>query len=119
MFNPFDQRQLYEANMHACLCAVRGGFPHLTIRDIVDPPHEWFDAALARQVVIHLMVCEFRWPKRRVVELEERSREAINRGLRTINRRLESPRFAAHYQRMKQKARSLLVTRAEDSEEAA
>jgi hypothetical protein len=116
MINRFDQRQVYEATMHACLAAVAEGFPHLSIRDIVEPPHEWFDAALARQIAMHLMIHEFGWPKRRVVEIEERSREAINRALRTINRRLDQPKFAAHYQAIKMRARSLLFLVASENE---
>ncbi|OKP69602.1 hypothetical protein BTE77_27810 [Ensifer adhaerens] len=118
MLNHFDQKQIYEATLHACIAAVRDGFPHLTARDIMDPPHEWFDAALARQVVMHLVIREFRWPKRRVVEVEERSREAINRALRTIDRRLETPRFASHYRHMATEARALLSTIASEQEAA-
>lgn len=108
MLNRFDQRQVYEATVHACLCAVAENFPHLAIRDIVDPPHQWFDAALARQIVMHLVIYEFGWPKRRVVEIEERSREAINRALRTINNRMRHDRFAGQYLKMTERARSLL-----------
>lgn len=118
MLNRFDQRQLYAATLHACIFAVRDGFPHLTARDIIDPPHQWFDAALARQVVIHLMVREFNWPKRRVVEMEERSREAVNRALRTIDRRMETPRFASHYRSMATQARALLFIRTSETEAA-
>jgi hypothetical protein len=107
--NSYDQKQIYEMMLHAALCAVREGFPHLAMSDIVEPPHQWFDAALARQVVMHLMVREFHWPKRRVVEVEERSREAINRALRTIDARLEHPRFAQHYQIMKERAHALVT----------
>ncbi|WP_075656069.1 hypothetical protein [Pseudochrobactrum sp. B5] len=108
MFNPYDQTQVYEASVHASLCAVREGFPHLTIRDIVEPPHQWFDAALARQIVMHILIREFGWPKRRVVEQEARSREAINRALRTIDDRMQHDRFASHYMVMAERARSLL-----------
>jgi hypothetical protein len=104
----FDQKGLYEAHLHACFAAVREGFPHLAVRDIVDPPHDWFDAALARQVVMHLMIVELKWPKRRVVEVEDRSREAINRALRTISSRLENLRFEAHYRSMARRTRSLI-----------
>lgn len=116
MYNVYDQKQVYEATMHASLCAVREGFPHLTIRDIVDPPHEWFDAALARQVVMHIVIREFGWPKRRVVETEDRSREAINRALRTIDRRMVCDRFAQHYMSMAERARSLLFIRSAANE---
>ncbi len=109
MINTFDQNALYEVHLHACFAAVREGFPHLSVSEIVDPPHEWFDAALARQVVMHLMITEMKWPKRRVVEIEDRSREAINRALRTVDARLESLRFAAHYKMMAQRARALVA----------
>lgn len=95
--------------------AVRDGFPHLTAQAIIDPPHEWFDAALARQVVIHLMVRVFLIPKRRVVEHQERSREAINRALRTIDQRLQTPRFEGHYYRMAAAARASLTARMEEA----
>lgn len=113
--NRYDSRQIYAATLHACLFAVREGFPHLTARDILDPPHRWFDAAMARQVVMHLMIVEFRYPKRRVVEMEDRSREAINRALRTIDARLETPRFANHYRAMAIRARALFSIRMEDA----
>lgn len=116
MFNTYDQKAVYDATVHACLFAVREGFPHLAIRDIVDPPHEWFDAALARQIAMHLVIREFGWPKRRVVEMEDRSREAINRALRTIDGRIAHDRFAMHYQTMAERARELLFMRAADSE---
>lgn len=117
IFNRFDSNALYHAHLHACFAAVREGFPHLAIHEILDPPHEWFDAALARQVVMHLMISELKWPKRRVVEMEDRSREAINRALRTIDARLGSLRFAAHYQGIARRAHSLisLQTTAEEA----
>ncbi|RFB92055.1 hypothetical protein B5K08_16000 [Rhizobium leguminosarum bv. trifolii] len=119
MLNTFNQNALFEAHLHACFAAVREGFPHLAVRDIVDPPHQWFDAALARQIVMHLMIVELKWPKRRVVEVEDRSREAINRAVRTVNTRLESLRFKAHYQTMAQRARSLISLQTTAKEDAA
>jgi hypothetical protein len=115
----FYSRQLYEVHLHACLAAVREGFPHLSVRDIVDPPHEWFDAALARQIVMHLMIKEFHWPKRRVVETEERSREAINRALRTISRRIDEPRFATHYGKLAVRAHALVLFQSSPDAEVA
>lgn len=113
--NIHSQTALHDAAFNSCVLAVRDGFPHLTIGQIIDPPHEWFDAALARQVVIHLMVRIFLIPKRRVVEHQERSREAVNRALRTIDARLEAPRFEAHYCRMAAAARGSLTARMEDA----
>ncbi|WP_337267093.1 hypothetical protein [Oryzifoliimicrobium ureilyticus] len=113
--NLHSQTSLHDGALHACVLAVRDGFPHLAIRDIIDPPHEWFDAALARQVVIHLMVRIFMVPKRRVVEQQDRSREAVNRALRTIDDRLRSPRFEAHYCRIAAAAQGSLTARMEDA----
>jgi hypothetical protein len=117
--NRVNHNALYEVHLHACLAAVREGFPHLAVRDIVDPPHEWFDAALARQIAMHLMIVEFRWTKRRVVETEERSREAINRALRTVSRRMEEPRFAAHYRKLAARAHALVLFQASPDAEVA
>ncbi|MGC4409581.1 hypothetical protein D4A92_19890 [Rhizobium rosettiformans] len=108
MIDVCDQEAIYEATVQVCLVAVQEGFPHLTIRDIIDPPHDWFDAALARQIVMHLIIREFSWPKRRVVAMEERSREAINRALRTIDQRMRNDRFAGHYLDMAERAQTLL-----------
>lgn len=119
MINVFDQRALYELHLHACFAAVRQGFPHLSVQEIVNPPHDWFDAALARQVVMHLMVTELKWPKRRVVESEDRSREAINRALRTIDGRLDSLRFATHYRMIAERARSLISLQTISEEDVA
>lgn len=111
-FNLDDARLRYQADINAAYAAVRDGFPHLGVRDIVSPPHGWFDAALARQIVLHLMVHQFQWPKRRIVETEDRSREAVNRALRTIEERRLSPRFASHYDRITSAARLYRATEA-------
>lgn len=95
--NLHSSQHLLDAVYFACVSATRDGFPHLSVDAVIDPPHDWFDAALARQIVLHLMITEFNVPKRRVVSSQERSREAVNRALQTINARLECPVFAAHY----------------------
>jgi len=88
----------FKAAYTATILAVSEGFPHLSIAEIIDPPHAYFDAALARQVALHIMVNQLCWPKRRVVEELARSREALNRGLRTIDDRLEGAQFLGHYE---------------------
>lgn len=104
MVNVHDQRQVHDLAFHACVAAVADAFPHLSIAAIIHPPHRWFDAALARQVVIHLMVRRFHIPKRRVTIMQERAREAVNRAVRTIDERLEDETFAAHYETVAQGA---------------
>ncbi|PWE52056.1 hypothetical protein DEM27_33105 [Metarhizobium album] len=115
MINLHSARSRHDGIYHACIMAVRDGFPHLTAQAIIDPPHEWFDAALARQIVIHIMVRAFGLPKRSVAQHQARSREAVNRGLRVVERRLETPRFRNHYDRMVSAARGSLTARMEDA----
>lgn len=95
--NPYSERDIHDLIFRACVAATAEGFPHLAVRDIIEPPHDMFDAALARQIVIHLMVGKFGLPKRRVVEMQQRSREAINRALLTVDNRLCEPAFETHY----------------------
>jgi len=109
--NLHNEGEVHDAVFHACVLAVSRGFPHLAIREIIDPPHDMFDAALARQLVIHLMVAQFNLPKRRVVEMQQRSREAINRALATIDDRLLTPQFEAHYRRIAEQAHELVAAR--------
>lgn len=102
--NPFNERELHDLIFQACVAAVAEGFPHLAVHDIIEPPHDMFDAALARQVVLHLMVGQFGLPKRRVTLMQERSREAINRALATIDNRLCEPAFETHYRSIADRA---------------
>lgn len=71
--------------------AVNGGFRHLLIRMIIDPPHHLFDTALARQIAIHILHYQFEVTRPRLVAMQEHERTAVARSLRTINRRLEEP----------------------------
>ena len=71
--------------------------------------HQWFDAALARQLALHLLISAFEVPKRRVVAMQRRSREAINRGLRTIDSRRACPVFDQQYETMVERAQTLLA----------
>lgn len=113
--NRHSERDVHDALFHACVLAVAEGFPHLAVRDIINPPQHMFDAALARQVVLHLMVARFGMPKRRVVEMQQRSREAINRGLAKVDCRLANPTFEAHYRVMAERAGALVEARMEDA----
>jgi hypothetical protein len=111
VLNNHSEKDMYQATLSACILAVSEGFPHLSIAEIISPPHRMFDAALARQIVLHMMVAQFCWAKRRVVEEEGRSREAIFRALRTVDKRLTSPRFQSHYETIASRAVELLAAR--------
>lgn len=47
--NPYSEDERLQLMLSCCYAAVKTGFDHLALRDIINPPHEWFDAALARQ----------------------------------------------------------------------
>ncbi|QMV26684.1 hypothetical protein GRI33_06980 [Brucella sp. BO3] len=73
MFNPFSEEERLQTMLACCYAAVQqGGFQHLALRDIIDPPHEWFDAMLARQIAIHILATRFGVPKRRIVMMQAR-----------------------------------------------
>jgi len=95
---------LFEASVRG----VQSRFPHLSEADIVAPPHHWFDAALARQIALHLLIEHFDIPKRAVAEELERSRDAVNRALRTIDERLQYPEFQDAYEAMAECAHAAL-----------
>ncbi|SSZ39314.1 hypothetical protein [Bartonella grahamii] len=105
--NPYSEVERLEAMLSCSLKAVSSGFKHLPIRYIIDPPHGLFDAALARQIVIHILHYQFEVPRRRLVAMQERERTAVARSLRTINRRLEEPVFAKAYRRWAGRAMDL------------
>lgn len=88
----------------AAVTGVRTRFKHLSRADICAPPHQWFDAALARQIALHLLHREFDVPKRALAGEIVRSREAVNRALRTVDERLRDETFAQSYSAMKRRA---------------
>ncbi|TCT39596.1 hypothetical protein [Martelella mediterranea] len=114
-FNPHNANEREDALYHACIVAVREGFPHLALAEIIDPPNDMFDAALARQIALHIMIRRFHVPKRRVVEMQGRSREAVNRALRTIDERCERSVFLAHYAFIAGRASSVLLSMFEEA----
>lgn len=91
-----------------CYAAVQQeGFRHLALRDVIDPPHEWFDAALARQIAIHILATQFGVPKRRIVTMQARQRTSIAFAIHAVDRRLEYPKFEDAYRRMAKRALTL------------
>lgn len=104
---------LFEASVRG----VQSRFPHLSEADIALPPHHWFDAALARQIALHLLVEHFDIPKRAVAQELERSRDAVNRALRTVDERLQYPDFHDAYEAMAQSAQAALETGGDANEQ--
>lgn len=82
-----------------CAAAVQAKFQHLTIESVIEPPHPWFDAALARQIVFHLMINTMGWARRRIENETGISRETVLRGARTVDaRRAACTNFEKTYQ---------------------
>lgn len=96
------------AAFRASIEGVHEQMGHLTVEQICEPPREWLDAALARQIAIHLTVNRFAVQKRRIAIELERSREAINRALRTVDERLAHDAFADRYEAMAERAQAAL-----------
>lgn len=109
MLNVHSQKDMYQATLNACYLAASEGFPHLTIAEIIDPPHRMFDAALVRQIVLHLMANQFCWPRRRIYQETLHNRGTIWRGMRVIDERLTSLKFENHYRNVAARASELLA----------
>lgn len=82
--------------------------PHLSAEDIAAPPHQWFDAMLARQIALHISVHEFGVSRKRLSRDLRRNRASIMNALRTVDDRLLSPDFARAYADMAARARKVL-----------
>ncbi|CAJ1391651.1 unnamed protein product [Effrenium voratum] len=87
----------YRLIYRVTLAAVHAHFRHLPMAAIMDPPRSWFDAALAQQVVLHVMCSHFNVTKQRVLDHLRRSRASLNRSLTTIDWRLDTDEFEASY----------------------
>lgn len=107
IFNPYSEAERLQMMLSCSLKAVSGGFRHVPIRYIIDPPHGLFDAILARQIAIHILHYQFEVPRRRIVAMQVRQQTAIFLALQVINRRLEEPVFAKAYRRWAGRAMDL------------
>lgn len=119
MLNPYDADERLRLMMTACYTAVHEHFNHLTIRDVIAPPHGLFDALLARQVAITLMRDGFCVPRRRIAILLDRQRGRICTITKIIDQRRECPAFDAAYERMAARARALFFQQIRSEQVAA
>lgn len=105
--NPYNEDERLQTMLACSYAAVKTGFSHLALRDIINPPHEWFDAALARQIAVHILATVFGVPRRRIVMMQDRQRTAIALAIVAVDARLEHPVFEAAYKRMARHALDL------------
>lgn len=87
------------------ISAVQECFPHLSWGQIMTPPHNMFDAALARQFALYLMVERFGVPKRRVCEIAGIGREVFWRFLPKFEDRIKTNNFANYVDKVEQLSR--------------
>ena len=107
--NRFNEDELYELHFRTCVSAVSEGFPHIPIARILEPDNGQFDAILARQVVLHILVCRFGLVKKRVGALMNRQRVQVNNALKVIDSRLDDPEFAECYVRWANRCEELYL----------
>ena len=94
---PFTDDGGVHALLEVAVSAVQAAFPHLSKEDIAFPPHHWFDAALARQIAVHVMVAEFQVPKNRIVRELQRNKAQVQRAMETVEERMRSAEFKRTY----------------------
>jgi hypothetical protein len=105
--NHIDHDDLYDLAFRVCVAAVKEAFPHIPVRDIITPPRNQFDAILARQIVLHIMVARFGLTKAGAGSLFGRARVSVNRALDVIDARLEEAEFETAYRAMANRALSM------------
>lgn len=113
--NKFDENDRLNLLFQSCVAATAEHFTHLPASAIVSPPHHWFDAALARQIVFHMMAGHFSIPRRRLSDNFERGREAISRGMSVIDNRLDTDEFNSAYGIILARAETYYTQQLEDA----
>lgn len=96
-----------ELRIGAAVIAVAEAMPHLTVAAILFPPHAWFDAALARQIVVFILVNRLEVPRRVVSAVSLICREAVSRACRTVEARCQDKTFSKFVSRVGDRADAL------------
>lgn len=119
MRNPYSQEERLATMIAATFRASRAHFNHLSTAEIIKPPVGMFDAKLARQIAIHILVYEFDIPRRRVTVLLGVGRAMVLQSIRTVDTRRLQPVFERAYERIAERAKENFMTAiAEDAEAA-
>ncbi|WP_244475200.1 hypothetical protein [Rhizobium sp. Leaf341] len=108
--NPFSAEERLQAMVSAAYRASRSHFSHLPLRFIIDPPVDMLDAALARQVAIHILMVQFCIPRRRVMVLLSVGRTMVGQAVRTVDYRCDEPVFERTYRAIAARANDLFMT---------
>ncbi|WP_319496287.1 hypothetical protein [uncultured Cohaesibacter sp.] len=95
--NRLNEDELYELHFRVCVAAVAEGFPHIPVAHIIEPINGQFDAILARQIVLHILVVQFGLVRSRVAALMDRRRTQVNNAIMVVDNRLDDEEFAKCY----------------------
>lgn len=95
------------AQYGAALSAVAKHFRWLEVATIENPPHQYFDAYLARQIAVHITCEFFGVPKRRLSDLTERARARVSEAIGVVESRRGEAVFENAYRVMCADAHSL------------
>jgi len=107
MLNPYSEEERLQVMLACSYAGAQLGFRHLPLRFIIDPPHEFFDAHLARQVALHIFAAQFDVPRRRIAAMTGIGRWTLRNAVIAIDSRLDDPVFEAAYRRMARRALNL------------
>lgn len=99
-FNPFDQDARVRAQYSAAIKGVGELFSWLPLTAIEEPPHQQFDAYLARQIAVHITCEFFGVPRKRLVAVTDRARQRIGEAIEAVEQRRDEPVFEHAYRTM-------------------
>lgn len=114
--NPSSECDPQQVRVTAAFAAVAEHFSHIAIRDIIDPPAKgYYDAYLARQMAWHIVVLRFGIAKKRLVKIQPRSLDTLQRSLRIVDERCGCPVFKKQYDKIAARADALLRAKLKDA----
>lgn len=96
---------------HAAIASAHQHFPHLEWQQILNPPKNMLDAALARQFALYVVAMRFGVPKKRVCKIAEISREVFWRFIPKFEERMVSGAFRDHLDAIELLAREMIERR--------
>jgi hypothetical protein len=99
-----DPQAQTQAQFEAALGAVQRHFSHLSIDDIAWPPRGWFDAALARQIAVHVTIERLQVKKRQLARELAKNRGHLAKALAIVEARMTDTDFRAAYEAIAQDA---------------
>lgn len=110
-FNQYDENDKIVVQYRCCVAAVQEHFCHISVADILEPPQQWFDALLARQIAVHLLTTHYHVPRRRLETVLARSRSTIANAVSTVDNRLSSQDFDCVYSEIKERSETYFQTK--------